>query len=315
MAHEQIGSPHECFSDLLHAINPRTLIRIACAAGGLVARKVVTLRPANPRIEVPGLRTRARGNIVDLVFTQHAANGRTVGVWVLEIQCAYDRRKRRQWVVYLGAYAAQHDADARLVVFCPEPELRRKIRTRLLPRVDPPAIMIEPDHIERITDYVAARRRPQLTILGCLFHSHEPASMQDRVAVFRAAWIAIQSLAGFPSLRYAVLVMAIVPPAVSEQGLEELREAGELEEDRFEEFMEIERKGSTFHRGREEGREEGHRAMLRRALIDVLELRGFALTAALRRRIDSCTSLETLERWYERAKAAAANQSLRELLR
>lgn len=55
--------------------------------------------------------------------------------------------------------------------------------------------------------------------------------------------------------------------------------------------------------------------MLRRALIDVLELRGFALTAALRRRIDSCTSLETLERWYERAKAAAANQSLRELLR
>lgn len=75
--------------------------------------------------------------------------------------------------------------------------------------------------------------------------------------------------------------------------------------------MEIERKGSSFHRGRE----EGHREMLRRALIDVLELRGLALTPALRRRIERCDSVETLERWYSGAKGAAANVSLDKLLR
>jgi hypothetical protein len=130
------------------------------------------------------------------------------------------------------------------------------------------------------------------------------------VAVFRAAWLAIQTLAGIKALRYAVLVMSIVPPAVSEQGIEELRHAGELDEGHFEEFMEIERKGSSFHRGRE----EGHRKMLRRALTDVLELRGFPLTTELSERIDLCESLATLERWYNEAKTAAANQPLDALL-
>jgi hypothetical protein len=323
---DQVGTPHECFSDLLHAIDARTLIRIACAAIGVVPRKIVKIRYRNPRIEVPGLGKRAHGNTVDFVYTVHTADGRTLDVWVFEIQCSYDRTKRRSWALYLSAFADEHDADARLVIFSPEPELRRKIRNKLLPRVDPPPILLEPDHIERITDYEEARRRPELTILGCLYHTHEPASLPDRVAVFRAAWIAIQSLAGLKSLRYALLVMSIVPHAVQQQGMQELREAGELDERRFEDFMEIERKGGTFHRGREEGREEGrkegrekgqeqgHRQMLRRALVDVLELRDFALTPRLRKRIKACNSLETLERWYTRAKAAKANQSTDEIL-
>jgi flagellar biosynthesis/type III secretory pathway protein FliH len=339
---EHLGSTHECFSDLLHAIEPRILIRIACAAAGIVPLKIVKIRYRNPRIETPRLAKRPGGNAVDLVFTVHAANGRTVEVWVLEIQCTYDTGKRRRWALYLAAFAEEHDADARLVVFSPEPRLRRRIRNKLLPRVDPPPILLEPDQIERITDYDDARRRPELTILGCLYHTHEPARPKDRVAAFRAAWIAIQSLAGRPSQRYSILVMSIVPPAVRQQGIEELREAGELDESRFEQFMEIERKGSTFHRGHEEGHEEGrkqgrkegrkqgrkegrkegrkqghkegHCRMLRRAVLDVLDLRGFALTAALRERLESCDSIELLERWYTTAKSAAANHPLDELL-
>jgi hypothetical protein len=66
--------------------------------------------------------------------------------------------------------------------------------------------------------------------------------------------------------------------------------------------MEIERKGSTFHRGREEGRQEGHRQMLKRAIIDMLEFSGGSLAPALRERVESCDSLALLERWYAAVK-------------
>ena len=54
--------------------------------------------------------------------------------------------------------------------------------------------------------------------------------------------------------------------------------------------------------------------LLRRTVIDMLELRGFVLTTQQRERIESCESIETLERWYAAAKTAAANHSVEQLL-
>ncbi|MFO7566160.1 MAG: hypothetical protein R6X02_26175 [Enhygromyxa sp.] len=306
---EKLGHTHECFSDLLHAIEPLILLRIACAVAG-VDLPALEIRYRNPRTQVPGLVKSARLGTVDLIFTLHDADGRTVAIWLLEIQCSYDHTKPRRWQLYLSAFAAELDADARLIVFTPEPKLRQRIRTKQLPLVHPTPILLEPDHIEQITDYDEARRRPELAVLGCLYHAHEPAPFEGRVAVFRAAWMAIQSLATTPAQRYCVLVMSIVPPAVRQRGIDELRESGELDEGQYEEFMEIERHGSSFHRGREEGRCQ----MLRRAIVDVLELRAFAPPAAIRQRIEACDSPAILERWYAAAKAAAANSSLDELL-
>jgi len=56
----------------------------------------------------------------------------------------------------------------------PVPHIREGIRTKLIPRMRIDPILIEPDHIERISDYDDARARPELTILGCLFHCHCP---------------------------------------------------------------------------------------------------------------------------------------------
>jgi hypothetical protein len=146
------------------------------------------------------------------------------------------------------------------------------------------------------------------TVLGCLFHAQDPATFEARVQVFRAAWMAIQSLAETQARRYSVVVMSIVPDAVIQQGIAELREAGELDEGRWELFGESERKGHSFARGHREGLEEGleeRRELLRRVIVDVLELRGFEVAAAARDRIQSCESLEVLEGWYAAAKSAA----------
>jgi hypothetical protein len=328
---ERLGSAHECFSELLYAIDPRILIRIACQAAGIVPDELVDVLARNPRIELPAVSKRAHKHIVDLVFTVQTADGKVIEVWVFEIQLGKDPSKIRRWDVYPVAFGLEYDAEGRLALFVPEPKVRRWIRTKVLPRMKLPPILIEPDQIERITDHEDAQRRPELTILGCLYHVHEPAAFQDRVEVCRAAWLVIQSLAEPKSLRYAVLVMSLTPPAVFEQAIAELREAGELEESHFDEAVsESEREGYTFYRGRREGREaglsegreaglsEGREAglseALRRAILDILELRGLAVTATQRERVESCQSLETLERWYAAVKTPAANQTTEELL-
>jgi len=205
-------------------------------------------------------------------------------------------------------------------VFSPVPDIREGIRTKLIPRMRIDPILIEPDHIERITDYDDARARPELTILGCLFHCHEPAPLEERVAVLRAAMVAIRAVTAVDTIqawRYTALVMQLVPPEVVKQGEQEMQEAGELDEHGKWLVSESERYGHSFHLGLEEGRkaaEAGFYAYVRLSIIQVLELRGFILTDAHRERIAACSSLETLKRWDVAAKTAAVTQSVEELL-
>jgi hypothetical protein len=52
-------------------------------------------------------------------------------------------------------------------------------------------------------------------------------------------------------------------------------------------------------------------------VLDLLEVRGFEVTAAARERVESCESVELLERWYAAAKSAsnsAPNSSVDQLL-
>ncbi|HVI02542.1 MAG TPA: hypothetical protein VM869_27735 [Enhygromyxa sp.] len=322
---EQLGSAHESVSELLHAIDPLLLIAIVCAAAGIPMPTILEVRYRNPRIEIPGLVKAARRPFVDLIYTTLATDG-TFEIWILEIELSLDLLKVRRWALYELALESELEADAaRLAVFSPEPELRGKIERRILSKIKTDPVLIQPDQIERIIDYREARRRPEQTILGCLFHAHPPSPFEARVEVFRAAWMAIQSLAERKAQRYSVAIMSIVPEAVVEQGVAELRESGELDEGRWELFTDSERKGHSFARGHREGRaegraegrksgfEEGRAQTLRRAVLDILELRGFELSAAARERVESCESIEQLERWYEAAKSAS-EQSIAQLL-
>ncbi|HVI00987.1 MAG TPA: hypothetical protein VM869_19855 [Enhygromyxa sp.] len=298
---EQLASAHESISELLHAIDPLVLIGIVCAQAGIPAPTIIEVRYRNPRIEIPGLAKPARKGIVDLVYTTLSAEGR-LEVWIIEIELSWDWLKVRRWAFYELSFENELEADAaRLAVFSPEPELRGKIHDKILPNIKTKPVLIQPDQIERITDYREARRSPELTILGCLFHAHPPSPFEARVAVFRAAWMAIQSLAENKARRYSVAVMSIVPEAVVEQGVAELRETGELDESRWELFTDSERKGHSFARGHREGLAEG----LRRAVLDTLELRGIEVTEVARERVETCASVEQLERWYAAAKSAS----------
>lgn len=313
---QQIGSTHECLSDLLHAIGGDELIAIACRALGITTNELAKARYLNPRIEISGLSDAAKIFVVDIVYTLDSGEC-VVEVWVFEIELSWSAIKRRRWALFLSAYENEFDVDGHLVIFSPEPGLRERIRVKALPGCRATPLLIQPDHIERITDYDEARRRPRLAILGCLFHAQKPAPLADQLAVVRAAWLAIQVLPGREAQRYGVLVMDIVAKHVVEQGVEQLRESGELEEQLWEKVSDTARLGYSFNLGLEEGREAGReelRAELRQHVVDVLELRGFALTPEHRERIGSCGSVELLQRWYAAARSAAANQLVDELL-
>jgi hypothetical protein len=326
---ERTATAHESVSALLHAIDPRVLIRIACLAAGIEIGEIVRLRYRNPRTEVAASSKRALGLIVDLVVTVAGADKRVTSVWVIEAELSYTVEKIWIWALYEATVEAEYRATGRVVVFCPEPKLRRRIRTNLLPKMKTKPILIEPDQIERICDYEEAVRRPELTILGCLFHAQAPAPMEQRVEVFRAAWVALQSLEKLVAQRYHVAIMRTVASEVVDQGLAELRESGELVEGRWELFSDSEREGWSFQtghregleqgleqgleRGRKQGLEQGRRQaceLLSGALVDMLEVRGFALTPPQRERIESCDSLELLQRWYAAAKTTSSVDEL-----
>jgi hypothetical protein len=54
----------------------------------------------------------------------------------------------------------------------------------------------------------------------------------------------------------------------------------------------------------EDGREQGRIDALRRAMVDLAQARGLALTPAQRQRIDDCSDLAQLGQWHRRLATA-----------
>jgi hypothetical protein len=241
--------------------------------------------------------------------------------WVIEAQLCWDYKKEWDWALFPVAFAAESRTRALLAVFVPDPLLRARFRRTMLPKIQPRPILIEQDQIELITDTAEARRRPQEAVLGATFHAREEDQIEQRVAGIRAAFVAIQSLDSRERRSYTVLMLSIAPPDIAQRALAEAREHGELDEDSQGEISEIERTGYLFHVGHEAGWQEGHESgarsgqiqVLRRALIDVLELRGFVVTADHRAQIHACDELTILERAYAKARTLATTASLEQL--
>lgn len=248
-----------------------------------------------PRLEVPALLRGTRIVEPDLVFTAHDGGHRVVEVWLIECQLSRDLSKRRTWQLYLAAFASELRCPAMLVIVAPDAELRAWLRRCVLPAVLLPVCLLEAEQVDAITEPRVAERRPLETILGALYHGRPPASHERQVASIRAALLALQVLDIHRRRRYAPLVMSAASPKAAAEALEMLRASGELDDSKFEAFSEFDRGGYSFHVGREEGCCEG----LRRGVLDIAELRGFAVAASDRRRVDASEDLAQLERWYQ----------------
>ncbi|NJK31566.1 MAG: hypothetical protein HC927_03635 [Deltaproteobacteria bacterium] len=127
-----------------------------------------------------------------------------------------------------------------------------------------------------------------------------------------AALLAARELGAQHFHRYTVMVLNSASKAMNVYLHRELARAVPEEE-----LSQFEREGAGFLKGHEEGLEQGleqglerGRAevydVLRRSLLDILELRGLTPTGTIRARIQACRDREQLERWYTVAKRATA---------
>lgn len=81
-------------------------------------------------------------------------------VLILEMQLIMDWSKRWSWPMLATTFAAEVRKTARVVVFTPDPVQRGEIRRRLLPKIEPRPLLIEPDQIPLICDTERARAHP-----------------------------------------------------------------------------------------------------------------------------------------------------------
>lgn len=262
---------HEGLVEILQAMPRPRLAALLCPLVGIDPDEVATIHECPSSVLFPpsfnpapgptqGL-VRGRSAYADLVVELRTHAGQRLRVLILEVQLSYDRGKRELWPLLEVGASRSADVAARLIVLCPNPKLRAKLRRLVIPHCVRSPVLLEAEHIPLICDYIQARARPYETILGAVFHSREPPANQlDRyrkIAGLRAAYVALATLDPLAQIRLSTVIMSISPDPLTERALTELRDAGEFPIRRFELFSETERGGHSFARGHREGRAEG----------------------------------------------------------
>jgi hypothetical protein len=306
---------HDSFAELLRAMDPWAFVELLGPLVGLDLREANLIVERTPTIAVPSL-GRPRKRVADIVLVVLTADRRMLAVLILEVQLSWDATKRWTWGLLAVAFAAERRCAARVLVFTPDPDLRGRMRRRLLPSIEPVPLLIEPDQIPLICDLEEARRRPRETIFAALYHVAEISEpFETRVAGIRAALIANRTLDQEEQLRYGDLMLAMTPAAIMQRALEELGELGEVDESdpdpkTLSAFF---RQGYSFVTGKEEGLSEGleqgrseQLATLRAVLVGILTARGIMVEDSVRARIDQCLDVGTLARWCTQASSFTA---------
>lgn len=227
----QLADVHDSLVELLRTMDRQVLLEWIGAAAGLAFQDIRSIRERSPTIAALGFLHPARKRIADMVLLLLGPDDRAAHGLILELQLSFDWSKRWTWPLLATALSAEIRRLARVIVFSPDPELREAIRRRLLPKLDPRAILVEPDHIPLICDADQARRQPRETIFAALYHvaeTDEPIEL--RVAGIRAALLAIRTLDQPEQLRYGDLMESFTPDQIMRRAVDEMRDSGDLDE-------------------------------------------------------------------------------------
>ncbi|MEZ4224593.1 MAG: hypothetical protein R3B13_26825 [Polyangiaceae bacterium] len=253
------------------------------------------------RVEVPEF-TEARiaeATLTELIPAEYRAdlvvllvNDKPVFGVVHEAQLEPKPRKRFTWPVYATALRARFECDVAVVVVTVDDATARWASEPILlggQSVYVPYV-IGPRGVPLVTDEEHAKRDPELAVLSVMAHGRG----EESVAV-AAARAAIAGIAGIDEDRW-VLYSSLIESSLSDAA----RKAFEMLPKAHQFFSESQRK--SFDRGRVQSQA--------RAIIRVLSRRNLAVFAEQRERIESCTDLETLDRWLDRAVTAASTEDI-----
>ncbi len=257
-------------------------------------------------VEVLGLSlpayTEARLASIDLTETQPAEyradvvvllleHDLPVRVVIVEVQLAADPRKRLSWPAYVTLSRAIHGCPSDLLVVAPEAGVAAWCGEPI--PIGPPGFVLTPTVLRRdavpvVTDPAEAARRVELGVLSVMAHG-----ASDQGATIAGALLpALLKLDEDRGRFYYDLLYNSLNEA-ARRALEAMMKGYEYQSDFAKKYV---------AQGRDEGRAEGEA----RALLAVLRGRGVIVSEAARERILAEKDLARLERWLEKAAAAAS---------
>lgn len=234
--------------------------------------------------------------------------GKPVWIVIVEVQLTIDPAKRFAWPVYIAVDREVYQCPTLLLVVAPDPDVAAWCEEPI--KLGVPEFVLKPpvlrgDRIPKVTDPMAAMRRPELALLSAMAYGDS----DEVVDIGRAA------LEGFSTLdeKLAAFYTDILYNAINEAARR---------------VLEVKMKGYVWtspwareliQRGRDEGlkdgvklgRDEGVKLgrdeglkLAARSLSTVLRARGIDVPEQARQRILAEQDIGVIERWLERAVTA-----------
>ncbi|HWN71925.1 MAG TPA: hypothetical protein VNM90_30005 [Haliangium sp.] len=223
----------------------------------------------------------------DLVVTLHRGTRPVLGI-IVEAQRKRNAEKLYAWPAYVGLLRRNLRADACVLVVTQSEQVARWASKPIVtgPGGSLKPLVMGPSVVPIVRDIEEARREPELAVLSAMVHGG--GDVETAVQVALAASTAAHALDRDRFLLYFGLVRAALSEAA--------RKAFEMDPQGSQLYDESQRK--SFNKGKAT------------AVLAFLEARGLPVTEAQRKRIVSCTDLETLDRWTRRAATISSTKEL-----
>ena len=228
----------------------------------------------------------------------HHGDPTTREAFIVEVQLRPDNDKLATWPLYVAGVRLRLGCPTTLVVvtddektaaWCAKPIDLGRGRMVLRP------LVIGPAEIPERLDPARARALPELAVLAVITHGNKHGA-ED---LGRTALAASEDLAATDPVRatlYADLILAYL----SEDARKALEDEMGVSTDAY--ISDFAKRYISL--GRAEGEAEGEVKGEAKALLLVLESRGFTVPDDARARITSCTDIEQLDAWLARAATA-----------
>jgi hypothetical protein len=231
----------------------------------------------------------------DAVITLNAAKNPVLAT-VIEVQLQVDHQKRRSWPAYVATAYARLGCTVVLLVVCTKPAVARWSAKPV--KVGEPdfvltPLVLGPEQIPIITDTTEAVRTPELTVLSTLAHGHR----KNPVPLFKALLAALNVIESKQANLYNDLVLIELPKAAAAL-LEELMTATSYR------YPQSDFARRHYYEGEAVGEARGEARGEAKALLMVLDARGFHLSEDIRTRVTECTDTGQLGDWIRRAATA-----------
>jgi hypothetical protein len=215
---------------------------------------------------------------------------------IVEAQREEDPEKLFSWPAYVASLRHRLRCGVCLLVVTQSERVANwASRTIVLgPGSSLAPLVLRPSSVPLISTVDEARKAPELAVLSAMVHGG--GRVETAVDVALAASAVALELGRDRFLLYFGLIFTALGEAA--------RKAFQMDPQGVRLFDESQKQ--SFEQGRSEGRTADRAA----AVLDVLEARGLAVTAAQRERILGTKELETLTRWLRRAATVATADAL-----